>query len=105
MWTLRRETVLLVFLTTAFLLTGCRGMKQRKAIAGTYVNEENSGAYIELRANGTFFMQTRVGVGWTGRYELDGDKVTIAIPSGVAEQGTLDGSVITDNQGRRWVKH
>ena len=79
-------------------LVACGG-----GVEGTYVNESHSQDYLELRSDGTFFMEEG-GQSVSGSYRIDDAKITLSLPSGAATRGTMSGDVLIDSDGDRWVK-
>ena len=74
-----------------------------KSVAGTYVNKANSSEYLELKANGEFYLR-ELGMGLTGEYEIEGDTITLKLDMGFAARGRIRGDTITDEDGKIWVK-
>jgi hypothetical protein len=83
-------------------MSGCSKDK-RSAIAGRYVSEKNDKDYIELKTDGTFFIQEG-SMGQTGTYEIDGDQITFKIASGAAARGKIEGRTYINQAGERWTK-
>lgn len=78
-------------------LTGCN-----QSPAGTYFSQSNPTNYLELKEDGTFFMQAKIGV--HGRYRVDGKRLTIESKSGFAAAGTIQGNTLVDGNGEKWAK-
>lgn len=98
----RRRILALAVLSVALLLAvlGCSGN------AGKYVSEENPNDYLELRRDGSFFLQEE-GVTLEGKYRVDGDEITLSMSFlglSVPTKGRIVGNVIIDKDGEKWVK-
>jgi len=83
-------------------MSSCERAKQWSA-AGKYVSEKNDKNYLELKADGTFFLQVR-SRGRAGKYEIDGDQITLKTDMGSASRGKIDGNTMIDPDGDRWTK-
>ena len=70
---------------------------------GTYANEQSPSDFMELRRDGTFYVEEE-GVGYSGEYRIDGDVLTLTLASGMAARGQLDDGTIVDDEGERWVR-
>jgi hypothetical protein len=84
------------------LVLACSGSK----IAGKYVSEENPNDYLELRRDGSLFLQEK-GVTLEGKYRVDGDEITLSMSFlgfSVPTKGRVVGNVIIDKDGEKWVK-
>lgn len=92
-------TILIALATT--MMVGCS--RSSKSAAGTYVNKANSSEYLELKANGEFYLR-ELGMGITGQYEIEGDTITLKFDMGLAARGRIRGKTIVDEDGKTWVK-
>jgi lysozyme len=84
------------------LLVGCSATR----VAGKYVSQANPEDYLELRTDGTFYLQEE-GITLDGKYRVDGDDITLSVSIlgiSTASKGRLEGDVIIDQDGERWVK-
>ncbi|GAB6172977.1 hypothetical protein JCM15765_24550 [Paradesulfitobacterium aromaticivorans] len=88
-------TLVLIMLNT---LTGCA-----KTVSGTYVDVKNNKSYLELKSDGTWYLQDDYGHGYTGKYTIDGNTITID-NGGRAARFTINGDTITDSEGDKLVK-
>ena len=61
--------------------------------------------YLQLRSDGSFVTQEE-GLTFAGTYRIDGNEITLILPTGVASVGVMSSqrNVITDNENQRWVK-
>ncbi|HSQ58548.1 MAG TPA: hypothetical protein VLM40_22700 [Gemmata sp.] len=88
-------------------ISGCSKDKQspdkQSSIAGKYVSEKNDKDYIELKIDGTFFIQEG-SMGQTGTYEIDGDQVTFKVANGAAARGKMEGKTYINQSGERWTR-
>ena len=94
----------LVLLMTSILavcliagLAGCGA-----GIAGTYVNQDGSGDYLELRNDGTYYLEEE-GLKITGDWEAEGNELSLSW-MGFWVTCTIDGNDIVDGEGEVWVK-
>jgi hypothetical protein len=94
---IRYLTIIVLWLTLQ-LLIGCS-----HSPTGKYVSQTNPSDYLELRDDGTFFLN-EMSAERTGKYRIDGKTITLEWGSGVAVRGTLDGKTLTDKDGDKWVK-
>ena len=90
----------IVFLAiTSFLITfaliGCSNQ-----VAGTYISEKNQKNYIDLKADGSFFMRDG---NIHGEYEMKGDVITL-IWGGRFSTGSIEGNILVASDGNKWVK-
>ena len=97
----RRKMVrLLLCVCIASVLVGGCG---KIGVAGKYVSEKNQKNYLELKTDGTFFVQED-SMGMAGKYEIDGDTITLKTDMGLASRGKIEGKTVIDNDGDRWTK-
>jgi len=80
-----------------------------KSAPGTYTNPGNNKEYIELKPDGTFFFQQWgrqqwEKMGWTGKYEVAGDTLTLVYANGNAARGRMRGNKLIFEENRTWVK-
>lgn len=81
------------------LLFGCNS----NSVVGKYVNRKNQNEYLELKPDRTFFAQE--GLGYAGKYEVEGNTLTLTLNSGLAARAQIqrDGTIV-DNDDKTWVK-
>jgi len=81
-----------------FVLVGCSNQ-----VAGTYISEKNDQDYTELKADGTFFVKEgRVSI--YGKYEIEGNVLTLKLEGGRAPRGTIEKNYLIDDEGVKWIK-
>lgn len=97
----RTVWVFLVLFLIVLVLVGCS--RSSKSVTGTYVNKANSSEYLELKANGEFYLR-EAGMGVAGKYEIEGDTITLELEMGLAVRGRIRGKSIIDNDGKTWGK-
>lgn len=90
---------LILFILTLILLITLFGCA--KTVSGTFVNEKNSKQYLELKSDGTLYLEESGG--HTGKYTVDGNTITLDF-GGPAARGTINGDTITDDEGKKWIK-
>jgi hypothetical protein len=78
-----------------FALIGCS-----THVAGTYISEINNKNYIELKADGSFFMRDG---NIHGEYEMKGDEITL-IWGGRFSTGWIKENILVASDGNKWVK-
>jgi hypothetical protein len=107
--TIRKQliSIFVVFMLIAGF-SGCE-LSQQSAVAGKYVLEGEPRSYMELKADGTFFLAqwgkyTKKTASFAGEYTMDGNQITIKLPQGTAARGHIDGDVLVDDEGERWIK-
>jgi len=82
------------------------------AVSGVYLNRSDDAQFLTLRPDATFFLRQKKSppskanpfVEFSGKYELNGETVTLILSDGGMAQGQLQGNVFTDSQGSAWVK-
>jgi hypothetical protein len=82
------------------------------AVSGVYLSQRDNTQFLTLRPDATFFLKQRKMppekenpfIELSGKYELNGEKVTLILPDGGTGQGELKANVFTDAQGDTWVK-
>ncbi len=79
-----------------FALIGCSNQ-----VAGTYISEINNKNYIELKADGSFFM---LDGNIHGEYEVKGYQITLIWGGGRFSTGSIDGDILVASDGNKWVK-
>jgi len=100
--TVRRVLALTILIALAITtVVGCS--RSSKSVTGTYVNKANSSEHLELKANGEFYLR-ELGMGITGKYEIEGDTITLKFDMGLAARGRIRGNTIIDEEGKTWVK-
>lgn len=75
------------------LLVALAGWSSSRSVAGVYVNQDNPSDSIELKRDGTFYIDI-VGLSGHGRYEVSGDSVTLKFPDGGAARAQLQGDTL-----------
>jgi len=71
---------------------------------GTYVNQDNSEEYLDLKEDGTFYLK-ELGIGFTGEWDIEGDVLRFYFSElGLATEGRLEGDKIMDSDGKTWVR-
>lgn len=98
MLTILRSSLALLFVVGLSLTPACSG-----DATGKYARERNTTDYLELRRDGTYivFQGSR---GFTGKYEIQGGEIILKTDQGFAQRGKIDGEVIVDPEGERWVR-
>ncbi len=86
--------VSLVVITFAFI--GCS-----KQVAGTYVSEKNDKNFIELKEDGSFFIKDGK---IHGEYAVEGNEITLVWGGGMSSSVKIEGIVLEDSDGDKWVK-
>ena len=89
----------ILLLVALALLAACSGNK----VAGKYISEDNPDDYLELRSDGNFYSQEE-GIGISGSYDVDGNEITLSLAIGLSTKARIEGDVIIDEDGERWVK-
>ena len=74
-----------------------------KSYVGTYISEKNSKNYMELKSDGSLFVQEGK-MGMSGKYEIEDKTITLKFDIGVSVRGKIDKNVIVDDDGENWVK-
>jgi len=74
-----------------------------KSAAGKYVNQKNRTEYIELKPDGSFYVQRKTS-GYTGRYEVTGNIITTVLPDGRAGRDKIQADAIIEPDGTIWVR-
>ena len=71
-------------------------------ILGKYVHKKNRSHFLELKPDGNYLLfQGSASV--TGRYEVNGDEITISIADSTS-RAKIQNGVITDADGDRWIR-
>jgi hypothetical protein len=71
-------------------------------ILGKYVHRKNRSHFLELKPDGNYLLfQGSASV--TGRYEVNGDEITISIADSTS-RAKIQNGVITDADGDRWIR-
>ena len=74
-----------------------------KSAAGKYVNQKNRTEYIELKPDGTFYVQRKTS-GYTGKYEVTGNLITTVLPDGRAGRDRIQADAIIEANGTIWLR-
>lgn len=72
-------------------------------VTGKYVNEGNPSSYLELKSDGTFYLERGFIGGATGKYEIEGKQITLKFDGGMATRGQIEGKTITVT-GDNWTR-
>ena len=91
------QTTLRILLLAAvvILIVSLSNCARKKS--GIYVAKDlHPAPFIELKSDGTFYVQRATGGGVSGTYEVDGDTVTVKFQTGVTEKAFFqnDGSFV-----------
>jgi hypothetical protein len=73
------------------------------ALAGAYVYDENTANQLQLNADGSFWLRQE-GKSYKGSFLTDGKRLTLQIPGRKEIGAAIDGDVVVDPNGHRWVK-
>jgi hypothetical protein len=81
-------------------------------VSGVYLCHTDDTQFLTLRQDATFVLRQRVKppdkekpfMEFTGKYQLNGETLTLILDDGGIAEGQLKGSVFTDAQGDAWVK-
>ena len=68
-----------------------------------YVNEKNNNYYIELKADGAFFIKDCCVEG-QGKYEIKENTIILKMDSGLISSGTIQENALIDPDGDSWIK-
>jgi len=71
-------------------------------ISGKYVHNKIRAHYLELKADGSYYL-FEGAAGITGRYEVHDGDITIVSPESTSH-ATIQNGVITDSEGDTWVR-
>lgn len=66
-------------------------------LAGRYLDEKDPEAYLELKSDGTLYLQTGPalgGLGLTGNYSVNGTEISLTFSNGVALRGSVAGDTL-----------
>jgi hypothetical protein len=74
-----------------------------KSAPGKYVNQKNRTEYIELKPDGTFYVQRKT-TGYAGKYEITGNIITTVLPDGRAGRDKIQADAIIEPDGTVWVR-
>ena len=85
------------------VVLACLAACSKTLPAGTYVEQKEPKNYLELKSDGTFFLQ-KDGGGYPGKYEQDGENINMKADVGFASRLTIRGGTLTDTDGYLWVK-
>ena len=69
--------------------------------AGRFVSKRSPADYVDFSADGTFFAQ-RGKAGFAGTYRVQGEVVTMVLPTGQATRSRFKGGLLTDSDGLVW---
>jgi hypothetical protein len=102
MLTSRISRIVPVILLSVLPFMACSKMAQLH-VAGTYTHENNSEEFLELKSNGSYYLRES-GMGVVGKYEVDGNQITLKTDMGFASRGIFAGDTLVDEEGQRWTK-
>jgi hypothetical protein len=85
------------------MLLACSLACTRTLPSGTYVEQKEPKNYLELKSDGTFFLQ-KDGGGYAGKYQQEGENINIKADAGFASRLIIKGGTLTDTDGYLWVK-
>src|ERR1051326_2840022 len=71
-------------------------------IPGKYIHEKTGSHYIELKADGSYFLFDG-STGIAGIYEVNGSDIRISVGESTS-QGKIQDGIITDDEGEKWVR-
>jgi hypothetical protein len=71
-------------------------------IPGKYIHEKTGSHYIELKADGSYFLFDG-SKGLTGTYQVIGSEITIFVGDSTS-QGKIQDGIIIDDEGDKWLK-
>lgn len=92
------KTYLLITILLTLTFISCS-----KSYVGTFLSEKNSKNYIELKSDGSFYIQEDKQ-GFTGKFEVEDKTITFKTDIGVAFRGKIEKNIIIDPDGETWVK-
>ena len=93
------KSIVFLIVTSFFITVALIGCSNQ--VAGTYISERNDKNYIELKADGSFFIRN----GYIhGEYEVKGDVITLIWGGGRLSTGRIDGDILVASDGDKWVK-
>jgi hypothetical protein len=95
----RTTGVIILIFAALTLLAACSGNKA----VGKYFSDDNPGWYRELNADGTFYSKEG-DIGFSGTYRVDGEDITYSLGFGLALKARIEGNILIDEDGERWVK-
>jgi hypothetical protein len=104
---------ILIAVLFTFVVTGiCFAAPDQPDMIGTYINKKDSKEYITFSAGGSFYLKQRTTpfdpnkpfMEVNGKYEKNGDTITLKLPDGGEASGTMKGSTFEDSGGASWVK-
>ena len=99
---MKKLLIICILVMSIFLSVGCI----KSGVEGKYFNIDDKEEYLELKSDGTFFVyQKMYGGTWAGTYELDGDKIRLISPQGLADVGKIEkNKLYFDSTGKWWEK-
>jgi len=89
-------------LALVLVLASCGG-EAGSSVAGRYEHEDRTGAYMELKADGTMFGEER-GFAFAGKYQVEGDRIIFTLASGSVLIVTRQGDDIIEPDSTIWFK-
>jgi len=95
-----------------FIATGICLAADQSDLIGTYINKRDAKQYLTLSADGSFYLKQRSSpfdpnkpfIEISGKYEKNGDKVTLKLPDGGEATGTMKGNTFEDAGEVSWTK-
>ena len=88
--------LLVICLLFAITIAGC------SCDAGTYVSNDNSSYFIELRRNYTFFIKESWSTG-EGKFHKENTQITLKLKDGRTAVGFKEGTKLIDPNGGVWI--
>ena len=70
---------------------------------GKYLNKKYPKDFTELKSDGSFlYVEGKINL--TGKYNIQGNRLLLALPDGSGSISNIDDKGITDNTGELWTK-
>jgi hypothetical protein len=92
-----------IFILLASLALAIFGCDRGQAGVGKYLKGKNSQNVTELKSDGTFVVREG-DVSFTGKYTIEGNRLTLTLTNGTVLTGSIEGRTITDNEGKQWTR-
>jgi len=74
-----------------------------RSVLGKYVRKDKNSDYVELNADGMFFLQ-QGGKGYRGNYNVQADIITVQVSNAPASRLRISGNTIVEPDGTVWEK-
>jgi len=88
---------------SAILLSIALGVACKKPTAGIYVSQDDPGKYLELKRDGSFYLGT-MREGLSGRYEVDGQLISLRFEGGRTLRGRLERDTFVEYGGSTYAR-